>query len=74
MRILPCVREAVAEPVDGFKFINGEIHATSNRVFRDQPRRLMRVFLHAQQRGLQAVQPAINSFYLVLMFLQRTMM
>src|SRR5207244_9060895 len=25
----------------------------SPRVFRDQPRRLMRVFLHAQQRGLK---------------------
>jgi [protein-PII] uridylyltransferase len=46
-------KAAAAEPVDGFKFINGEIHATSNRVFRDQPRRLMRVFLHAQQRGLK---------------------
>ena len=52
-RLLPRAREAVAEPVDGFKFINGEIHAASNRVFRDQPRRLMRVFLHAQQRGLR---------------------
>lgn len=50
-RYLPKGKEA--EPVDGFKFIQGEIHATSNRVFRDQPRRLMRVFLHAQQRGLR---------------------
>ena len=50
-RYLPKGKEAV--PVDGFKFINGEIHATSNRVFRDQPRRLMRVFLHAQQRGMR---------------------
>ena len=50
-RYLPKGKEA--EPVDGFKFINGEIHATSNRIFRDQPRRLMRVFLHAQQRGLR---------------------
>jgi [protein-PII] uridylyltransferase len=41
------------EPVDGFKFINGEIHAASSRIFRDSPRRLMRVFLHAQQRRLQ---------------------
>lgn len=49
--LLPKGREV--EPVDGFKFINGEIHAANNRVFRDQPRRLMRVFLHAQQRGLQ---------------------
>ena len=50
-RYLPKGKEV--EPVDGFKFINGEIHATNNRVFRDQPRRLMRVFLHAQQRGLR---------------------
>jgi [protein-PII] uridylyltransferase len=41
------------EPFDGFKFIDGEIHTASNRVFRDQPRRLMRVFLYAQQRGLR---------------------
>lgn len=51
-RLLP-LRVVETEPVDGFKFIKGEIHATSNRVFRDQPRRLMRVFLHAQQRGLR---------------------
>jgi [protein-PII] uridylyltransferase len=51
LRFLPKGKET--EPVDGFKFINGEIHAVSNRVFRDQPRRLMRVFLHAQQRGLR---------------------
>jgi [protein-PII] uridylyltransferase len=46
-------RVVTSEPVDGLKFIAGEIHATSNRIFRDQPRRLMRVFLHAQQRGLR---------------------
>jgi [protein-PII] uridylyltransferase len=51
--LLPGGRKPVNEPVDGFKFIDGEIHATSNRVFRDQPRRLMRVFLYAQQRGLR---------------------
>src|SRR5262249_14785302 len=51
--LLPNKRRPAIEPVDGFKFINGEIHAVSNRVFRDQPRRLMRVFLHAQQRGLR---------------------
>jgi [protein-PII] uridylyltransferase len=37
--------------VDGFKFVEGEIHPASSRVFRDQPRRLMRVFLYSQQRG-----------------------
>ena len=41
------------QTVDGFQFIDGEIHATVPRVFREQPRRLMRVFLHAQQRGLK---------------------
>jgi len=50
---LPNGRKPVIEPVDGLKFIGGEIHAVSDRVFRDQPRRLMRVFLHAQQRGLR---------------------
>ena len=39
--------------MDGFKFIDGEIHAASSRIFRDSPRRLMRVFLHAQQRRLK---------------------
>jgi len=51
--LLPGGRKPVNEPIDGFKFLDGEIHATSNRVFRDQPRRLMRVFLYAQQRGLR---------------------
>ncbi|MGA2751121.1 MAG: [protein-PII] uridylyltransferase [Verrucomicrobiota bacterium] len=42
------------EPViDGFKFVDGEIRPASSGVFRDSPRRLMRVFLHAQQRGLK---------------------
>ncbi len=38
---------------DGFKFLDGQILPASSHVFRDQPRRLMRVFLHAQQRGLR---------------------
>jgi len=38
---------------DGFKFAGGQIHPASARVFKDQPRRLMRVFLHSQQRGLK---------------------
>src|SRR5438552_14727879 len=50
---LPGGRKPVVEPVDGFKFVDGEIHATSNRVLRDHPRRVMRVFLYAQQRGLR---------------------
>ncbi len=39
--------------LDGFTIKGGQIHYTSLRVFRDQPRRLMRVFLYAQQRGLK---------------------
>jgi [protein-PII] uridylyltransferase len=38
---------------DGFRFVDGQIHALSNDVFRDEPHRLLRVFLHAQQRGLR---------------------
>jgi len=40
------------EPVDGFLFMDGEIRAASSRVFREQPQRLMRIFLYAQQRQL----------------------
>jgi [protein-PII] uridylyltransferase len=46
-------RDRPVEPVDGFLFGDGEIRAASSRIFRDQPRRLMRVFLHAQQHRLQ---------------------
>jgi [protein-PII] uridylyltransferase len=49
---LPKRRRSTPEPVDGFLFVDGEIRAASNRIFRDSPRRLMRVFLHAQQRQL----------------------
>jgi [protein-PII] uridylyltransferase len=51
-RWLPKKKREPEEVVDGFKFIDGEIHAASNRIFRDSPRRLMRVFLHAQQRRM----------------------
>jgi [protein-PII] uridylyltransferase len=50
--LLPEARKRTSEPVDGFKIVDAEIHAASPRVFRDQPRRLMRVFLYAQQRGV----------------------
>jgi [protein-PII] uridylyltransferase len=53
MALLGRRKPATVEPVDGFKFIRGEIHAVSNRVFRDKPSRLMRVFLYSQQRGLR---------------------
>jgi [protein-PII] uridylyltransferase len=49
----PFARNRKPEPaVDGFQTVEGKIRGVSNRVFRDQPRRLMRVFLHSQQRGL----------------------
>lgn len=51
--LLPRRRALTPEPVDGFKTLNGTIHAVSPKVFREQPRRLMRVFLYAQQRGLR---------------------
>jgi [protein-PII] uridylyltransferase len=50
--LLPERRKPAVEILDGFKISGGEINATSPRVFREQPRRLMRVFLYAQQRGL----------------------
>lgn len=45
--------KAAEQLVDGFRIVNDEIHPASPRVFRDQPRRMMRVFLHMQQRGLR---------------------
>ena len=46
-------RSRTVEPVDGFLFVDGEICAASSRIFREQPWRLMRVFLQAQQRHLK---------------------
>lgn len=43
-------RDAV---IDGFRVTDGELLPSATRIFRDQPRRLMRAFLLAQQRGLQ---------------------
>jgi [protein-PII] uridylyltransferase len=39
--------------MDGFEFADGEIKALSHLVFRDEPRRLLRVFVYGQQRGFQ---------------------
>src|SRR6185437_2695807 len=36
-------RDEDHQVIDGFKFIDGYIHAATPRVFRDKPRRLMRV-------------------------------
>jgi [protein-PII] uridylyltransferase len=51
--LIPGRRRPEPVAVDGFTFTDQHVLATSPRVFRDQPRRLMRVFLHAQQRGLR---------------------
>jgi [protein-PII] uridylyltransferase len=53
-RFIPApFKKAPPQVIDGFKFTGGQIHPANSRVFKDQPRRLMRVFLHAQQRGLK---------------------
>ena len=41
------------QTVDGFKLLDGEIVPLSRSVFRDSPRRLIRVFLLAQKRGFK---------------------
>ncbi|MGA3180809.1 MAG: [protein-PII] uridylyltransferase [Verrucomicrobiota bacterium] len=53
---LPKIFRAKGVPeqtVDGLRFVEGEIRPAGPGIFRDSPRRLMRVFLHAQQRGLK---------------------
>lgn len=50
---IPGRRKPRVEPLDGFNFHEGQIMAVSSKVFSEQPRRLMRVFLYAQQRGMR---------------------
>lgn len=45
-------RHLAAYVLDGFKFVDGQIHAATDDVFEKDPSRLMRVFRIAQQRGL----------------------
>lgn len=53
-RIFRSKTDRKSEPsVDGLNFVDGEIRPVSSNIFRDSPKRLMRVFLHAQQRGLK---------------------
>jgi len=54
-------RTRPVEPVDGFLLGTGKFRAASNRVFRDQPRRLMRVFLHAQQHSCNCIPTSRSS-------------
>ena len=59
MALFPANRLAriikIRKPIllDGFEFRDGEVLLANPRAFREQPRRLMRVFRHAQQRGLR---------------------
>lgn len=46
-------RQPVQEMIDGFRFDNGQVHYGNARIFKEQPRRIMRAFLHAQQRDLK---------------------
>ncbi|MDE2681513.1 MAG: [protein-PII] uridylyltransferase [Verrucomicrobiota bacterium] len=39
--------------IDGFTIVDGAINTTNRRVFRDQPRKLMRVFLLMQRHSLR---------------------
>lgn len=50
-KFLPARRKVPDPVVDGFRIIEGELLHESPGVFRETPRRLMRVFLYAQQRG-----------------------
>jgi [protein-PII] uridylyltransferase len=60
-RRLPSFRELIQrgrrrvrhQLMDGFRVGDGEIRAVGNRVFQEDPTRLMRVFFYAQQRGLR---------------------
>ncbi|MBI1177907.1 [protein-PII] uridylyltransferase [bacterium] len=52
-------RKSPGQTLDGFRIVDGELRQLNNRIFREQPRRLMRAFLHAQQRGLR-LHPDLN--------------
>ncbi|MBK9139197.1 MAG: [protein-PII] uridylyltransferase [Verrucomicrobia bacterium] len=45
-------RHRAAYVLDGFRFVDGQVHAATDDVFEKDPTRLMRVFRIAQQRGL----------------------
>lgn len=49
---LPGARER-GQIHDGFRILDGELRHVSPRIFKDQPRRLMRAFLHAQKWHLR---------------------
>ena len=41
-----------AQEIDGFRIVGQQLNAPSRAIFRDDPNRLIRAFLYAQQRGL----------------------
>lgn len=45
------------EIFDGFTAMDGRIYAVNDEIFRDDPHRLMRLFLHCQQRSLKLSPP-----------------
>ncbi len=52
--ILPFRRvQRPEQQMDGFRFVDGQMLPLSRRIFTEQPRRLMRAFLHSQKRGLK---------------------
>ncbi|NGO39769.1 [protein-PII] uridylyltransferase [Limisphaera ngatamarikiensis] len=65
-------REPRERVVDGFLFEDGRVRATSEWVFQEQPRRLMRVFLHAQQRGCRLHPDLIRLIRQHLRYVNRT--
>jgi [protein-PII] uridylyltransferase len=46
------VVSAVDQEIDGFQIVDNQLAAVSRTVFREDPNRLVRCFLYAQQRGL----------------------
>ncbi|MFA6544727.1 MAG: [protein-PII] uridylyltransferase [Limisphaerales bacterium] len=50
-KFLPNRRKQPDPVVDGFRLVEGELLHQTPRVFREDPLRLMRVFLYSQQRG-----------------------
>ena len=46
-------KEQKAEHFDGFYAQHGRIFAENDRIFKDDPHRLMRLFMHTQQRNLR---------------------
>lgn len=46
-------QKASQQLVDGFKVVDGEILAATESPIQDHPHRLIRLFLHAQQRGVR---------------------